>query len=362
MKDSPRRSARSGPGIALLGCGAWGLNHLRAWMQLGRLRIACDPDPARLALVRARYPDLETCESPQRAIERDDVAAVVIATPASTHAALTLLALSRDMDVLVEKPLATSLADADTVAHMASRNGSVVMVNHLLQYHPAAVQLQHLVAEGALGSLLYLHSERLSLGRARSEVDALWSLAPHDVDQILRLLGRMPVEVACRGGAYLRDDVADTAFVSLGFTGGTGAHVFASWLYPVKQHRFVAVGDRRMAVFDDTAPWDRKLVLFPHRIEWGDGGTATLGKAEGVPVPLEGEEPLRAACQHFLTCIDTRRPPDTDIGSARRVLQVLDACSRSLASGGVPFALEGSPWQASWGSSPGQTSPAEAVG
>jgi UDP-2-acetamido-3-amino-2,3-dideoxy-glucuronate N-acetyltransferase len=272
------------------------------------------------------------------------------------------LALSRDMDVLVEKPLATSLADADTVAHMASRNGSVVMVNHLLQYHPAAVQLQHLVAEGALGSLLYLHSERLSLGRARSEVDALWSLAPHDVDQILRVLGRLPVEVACRGGAYLRDGVADTAFVSLGFTGGIEAHVFASWLYPVKQHRVVAVGDRQMAVFDDTAPWSRKLLLFPHRIEWADSGTVSLGQAKGVPVPLSGREPLRAACEHFLACIETRRTPDTDIGSARRVLRVLDACSRSLTSGGVPVALEGSPWEASWGSSPAQASRAEAVG
>jgi UDP-2-acetamido-3-amino-2,3-dideoxy-glucuronate N-acetyltransferase len=326
--------------VAVLGCGAWGINHVRVWHEMGRLAMVCDPDAARLAAVAQAYPGVAVSSDPQEALGRADVAGVVIATPAVTHADLALDAIDAGKDVLVEKPLATAVGDAEKVVDLAASRGRILMVGHVLEYHPAVRTLHDLIAEGALGKLVYLYSNRLNFGRVRTEENALWSFAPHDVALLLRLMGEMPEEVAVRGAVHLSDGVADASLMSLRFPKSVPAHVFVSWLHPFKEHRFVVVGDRQMAVFDDTAPWEEKLLLYPHQMEWLDGRVPVARKADSIPVPLEAAEPLRVECEAFVDAVSTREAPLTDGPSGLAVLRVLAAGQRSLDRGGEPVPLE----------------------
>lgn len=298
----------------MLGCGAWGANHVRVLDELGVLAVACDADQARLAEVKARHPDLETATDAELVLARPDLTAVVIATPPATHADLAARALAAGRDVLVEKPLALSVADGERLVALAEQRGRVLAVGHVLEYHPAVTALRGLVAEGRLGRVRYVSSNRLNLGRIRTVEDVLWSFAPHDVAILLRLLGD-PVEVSRTGAA------PDTALLALRFPGDIRAHVFVSWLHPSKEHRLVVVGDRAMAVFDDLAPWPAKLVVHPYELDDVDGApVARRGPAE--PVPLVPAEPLVAQAEAFLA-----GRPRADGRSALAVLRVLEAAS-----------------------------------
>ena len=338
------RSTIQGPqdrqaGVALVGCGGWGVNHVRVWRELGCLEVVCDSDARRLEAVQDRHPDLQTTPELAQVLDRPDVSALVIATPAPTHARLALRAMEAGKDVLVEKPMSLTVADGERLVEAAARHGRVLMVGHVLEYHPAVNKLRELAADGGFGRIRYLYSNRLNLGRIRTEENALWSFAPHDVAVMLRLLGAIPEETASHGGAFLTQQVADVTLTSLRFPSGVEGHIFVSWLHPFKEHRFVVVGEGRMAVFDDTLPWSDKLVLYPHSVDWVGGQVPVANKAEAEAVPLEEYEPLRAECEDFLGSIASRRPPLTDGESGLRVLRVLEAAQRSLAQGGQPVSL-----------------------
>lgn len=326
-----------------MGCGNWGANHLRVWHDLGVLAAVCEADPHRLADVRSQHPDLACYATPEALWADADVDAVVIATPAVTHAELALAALDAGKHVFVEKPLAVSLAEAEKISAAAAASDRVVLVDHVLEYHPAVLELRRLVQSGALGKVLYLYSNRLNLGRVRTEESALWSFAPHDVALLLRLVGATPTEVTCTGEAFLSRGVADVTLMSLAFGNGVRSHVFVSWLHPFKEHRFVVVGDQQMAVFDDSADWDDKLVLYPHRVDWLDGRMPVARKADRVRVPLEPQEPLRAACEHFLDCVAHGTTPLSGAVEGVQVLAVLEAADRSLADRGAPVRLSAHP-------------------
>lgn len=304
------------------------------------MRVVCDLDPARLDDVRGRYSEVETCSDARTVLGRPDISAVVIATSPATHAALALEALESGKDVLVEKPMALTAAEGKRLVETAQRLERVLMVGHVLEYHPAVRKLQELIAEGALGRLQYVYSNRLNLGRIRTEENPLWSFAPHDVAITLRLLRAMPEEVVSHGGAYLRPGVADVTLTSLRFPAGIRGHLFVSWLHPFKEHRFVVVGDRQMAVFDDMRPWPEKLMRYPHRVDWVDGQAPVTQKAEAIPVSLDEVEPLRAECEHFVHCVVNREPPMTDGASGVRVLRVLEAAQRSLEQNGQAVPLD----------------------
>jgi acetyltransferase-like isoleucine patch superfamily enzyme len=203
------------------------------------------------------------------------------------------------------------------------------MVGHLLQYHPAFLKLKELAREGRLGRLQYLYSNRLNLGRIRREEDILWSFAPHDLSMILSLVGQEPDTVETIGSYYLHERIADVTTTHLRFSGGERAHVFVSWLHPFKEQKLVVIGSDAMAVFDDGEPWERKLVLFPHRINWRDGMPNPL-RAEAIAVTLEPGEPLQAECQHFLDCVEVGATPRTDGREGLRILTVLTRASASL--------------------------------
>jgi len=318
------------PGIALIGCGNWGRNHLRVWSSLGCLKLVCDNDRDRLNDIKAKYSNIDISSDINEVLKRDDISAVVIATPTSTHTEFALKTLKAGKDVFVEKPLALTVEEGKKILQAARQNGLILMVGHILEYHPAFIKLQSLIKAGEVGRLRYIYSHRLNLGRIRTEENALWSLAPHDISVILRIMGLMPEKVMCHGGAYVNANIPDVTHTILDFPDSVQAHIFVSWLHPFKEHRFVVVGEKQMVVLDDTLPWPEKLVIYPHSVKWVNGQVPVENKSKAIPVPLEEGEPLKLECEHFLECINKRKEPLTDAQSAVAVLQVLEKAQESL--------------------------------
>ncbi len=314
--------------IGLVGAGYWGKNLARNFHQLGALGAVCDAHAPTLAACRKQYPDATMYADVAALLADASLPAVALAAPAEAHGRLVCAALEAGKDVYVEKPLCLSLAEGRELVALAAARGRLLMVGHLLWYHPAILKLKELVDAGTLGRLLYIYSTRVNLGKIRREENILWSFAPHDISVILGLVGEMPDGVNSYGGFYLHQQIADLTVSLLSFASGVKAHIFVSWLHPFKEQKLVVVGDRQMAVFDDTVPQD-KLVLYPHVIGW-KGQVPDVQKAAGQPVLLEAYEPLRAECEHFLDCVRTRRQPRTDGQEGLRVLTVLDQCQRTL--------------------------------
>jgi UDP-2-acetamido-3-amino-2,3-dideoxy-glucuronate N-acetyltransferase len=231
-------------------------------------------------------------------------------------------------DVFVEKPLSLSIAEAEKLNDLAADQHRILMVGHLLWYHPAVVKLKKLVEDGDLGRIEYIYSNRLNLGKIRREENILWSFAPHDISVILGLVGEMPDAINAQGGNYLHDQIADVTVSLLSFPSGVKAHIFVSWLHPFKEQKLIVVGDGQMAVFDDLET-ENKLVLYPHAITWKNH-LPIPAKAKAVPVPVKSVEPLREECLHFLQCIETRQPPRTDGNEGLKVLTVLQRCQDAL--------------------------------
>ena len=319
------------PAVALLGCGYWGQNLARNLANLGVLRVVCDANQGALDQVQKTYPEVQTTTTAKDVFDDPTITACVIATPAASHAALACEALEAGKDVFVEKPLALTADEGEAVVTVAERCNRILMVGHLLEYHPAVEELRRLVEAGALGKIYYIYANRLNLGRIRTEENALWSFAPHDIHVILRLLGEEPVSVTCQGGSYLNKQIADVTMSTLEFASGVRGHIFVSWLHPYKDHRLVVVGDRKMAVFDDVEQ-STKLRLYPHRIDWVERIPKSV-KADAEEVALPNLEPLEAECRHFIECVTQRTRPRTDGANGVAVLRVLERCQQSLEQG-----------------------------
>ncbi len=318
------------PKVVVVGCGRWGRNHVRNYAELGALAGIVDADPKLAAEQADRFgvPSLRF----EDALGDPGVAGLVFALPPSQNLPLGQRALEAGKHLFVEKPLALSVADGESLCAVAERHGRVLMVGHILQYHPAFVELARRVREGRLGRLMSLVSTRLDLGAIRREEDALWALAPHDISMVLALLGAEPVRVAAFGGYHTDGKIADTATVALSFANGASAEIRSSWLHPYKEQRLVAVGTDAMAVFDDREPWERKLVLFPYGIT-ETGGTALIDRADPAPIALIPGEPLRLECAHFLHSMSAGTTPLSDGREGLSVLRILEAASAALRSG-----------------------------
>jgi UDP-2-acetamido-3-amino-2,3-dideoxy-glucuronate N-acetyltransferase len=318
------------PRVAVIGCGYWGRNLVRGFHELGTLSAVCDADLERGRELSEQYqvPALSLAD----VLAAGEIEAAALATPAETHARVAISLLNAGKHVFVEKPLALSVEDAVAVREAAAANDRLIMVGHLLRYHPVFLKLSELVAQGELGRLNYVYSNRLNLGRFRREEDVFWSFAPHDISMILALAGEDPESVEAVGHCYLRNNIADVTTTHLRFASGINAHVFVSWLHPYKEQRLIVVGDAGMAVFNDGQPWSEKLVLYPHRVAWRDGAPEAA-KANGKPIAVEQAEPLLLECRHFLECLRGDRSPWTDAQEGIRVLRVLDAAKRSMDDG-----------------------------
>jgi len=308
--------------IAVIGCGYWGKNLARNFFELGALGAIVDPN-LETAQLHAKQYDVPALDM-NEALADSDIKAVVIAAPAELHKKLALQAITAGKDIYVEKPLALSTSDGEEIRLAAESAGVTLMVGHLLQYHPVFVKLRNLVKNGDLGNLRYAYSHRLSMGKFRVEEDAFWSLAPHDVSMILSLFNESPLEVRGGGLDFITPGVADEARVDLIFPSGGRAHIFVSWLHPFKEQKLVVVGDKAMAVFDDTAPWEQKLAIYKHKINIINSLPNPI-KSEVEYIEVQQGEPLKSECQHFLDCIISKSKPITDASEAIGVLKVLEA-------------------------------------
>lgn len=324
--------------IAMIGTGYWGKNLARNLHNLGVLSLICDKNEQTLVVFRQQYPDVETCLAISDVLARDNIKGVVIATPAETHYALAREAIQAGKHVFVEKPLALHADEARVLDELARDVGVTLMVGHLLQYHPVFVRLKEAVLGGELGRVDYIYSNRLNLGKIRHEENILWSFAPHDISMILTLAGGEPSRVTATGGNYLHAAIADVTVTHLDFPSGLKAHVFVSWLHPFKEQKLVVVGERKMAVFDDTRLWADKLLFYPHEIHW-ENNVPVPAKAEPERVDVPEDEPLALECKHFLDCVLGRREPLTNGREGLEVLRVLNAGQRSLDLGGQPVNL-----------------------
>jgi UDP-2-acetamido-3-amino-2,3-dideoxy-glucuronate N-acetyltransferase len=317
-------------GIAVVGSGYWGKNLVRNLGELGALQAICDSDEGKFNELRSKYPGVKLCSSFNDIINDSEIKAVVIATPAVTHFDLVKKALLFGKDVFVEKPLALTAKEGQELVDLAKQSGKILMVGHILQYHPAVNKLKEMIKNGDLGKIRYIYSNRLNIGKLRTEENILWSFAPHDISVLLMLLEEEPIKTVAFGGDYLNEGINDITLTILEFKNGVKGHVFVSWLHPYKEQKLIVVGSQGMAVFDDMSK--EKLFLYPHTIEWKDGKIPVAQKADFQVIPAGAGEPLKLELQHFLECLQTRQTPKTDGEEGLRVLKVLEAAENALVT------------------------------
>lgn len=309
------------PAVAVIGCGYWGRNHVRTLSEIGALAAVADADSARAAEIGAEFgvPVMSVDEI----FASHQVDAVVLALPPQFHADAALAAIAAGKHVLVEKPIALDTDAAEKVVEAGRQAGLVVMTGHVLRYHPAFETLADMVAAGELGALRYIHTHRLGLGKFHAENDALWDIAPHDLSLILALTGEQPAMIRGEGSATL-DHLSDFAHLHMSFPGGIGSHVFVSRLNPYRERRLTVIGDKAMAVFEDTLPWDQKLAVYDHRV-WHDDAGWQFETAEPRHIAIPEGLPLTRQDQHFIDCIQRKAEPRTPVSDGLAVIRILTA-------------------------------------
>ncbi len=332
--------------IAAIGIGAWGGNLARTVFQMpeANLYICCDPNEDFLRQAQINYPGTKTTRDFQTVIDDANVDAVVIAVPAVFHHQLTKQALLAGKHVFVEKPLTLNVSDAEELIRLSAECNRVLMVGHLLLYHPAVKKIKELITSGELGCLHYVYAQRVNLGKVRNDENALWSFAPHDISVILYLLNSHPESVAARGESYLRPGIEDVVFVNMQFPNKQMAQIQVSWLDPRKQRQLTIVGDKKMLVFDDVENtekikvYDKGTSLVGHYQSYGDAITLRFGD---IYIPrVDMAEPLRLECQHFVDCITHKKVPFTDGKNGLEVVRILEAAQESLNKKGQPIRLQ----------------------
>lgn len=326
-------SAVSDVKIAQVGCGFWGKNLLRNFAEIGALAAVVDHD----AVLTAKATEAHgvSAKSFDEVLADPLIHGIALATPASTHAPLAERALLAGKHVFVEKPVALKPADAERIQAIAEERGLTLMVGHLLQYHPIFLTLLALVKNGELGDLRYIYSNRMSLGKFRTEENVLWSFAPHDISMVLALVGgEEPEEITAQGASFITKGVADWSTVQMCFASGVRAHVQTSWLHPFKEQRLTVIGSKAMAVFEDSKPdWEQRLAIYRHGIDYSTPMPSPVA-APVEYVPVAKGEPLRDECLHFLDSIRNGTTPRTDGREGIRVLNVLDRAEKAMNSGG----------------------------
>ena len=328
--------------IGIVGLGYWGPNLARNFSALENCELAwcCDADESNGGRWQRLHPEARFTTEFDDLLADPDLDAVALATPVPSHAPLAERVLEAGKHCFVEKPLAQDAASAERVARLADERGLVLMVGHLLCYHPAVRQLADLISQGELGDIYYLYSQRVNLGKLRADENALWSLGAHDVSVLLDLADGNPSEVSARGEAYVRPGVEDVIFAYIRFDTGLAAHLHLSWLDPHKLRRLTVVGSQRMATLDDMA-LDRKLTIWDKGFDASAdvyGEYVTRSGAIWSPA-VPSDEPLRLECEHFVDCIGTGARPRTGGVAGVGVVRVLEALQASLDAGGAPRAV-----------------------
>lgn len=331
--------------VGVVGMNYWGPNLARNFDRLPNAHLTwiCDLDPAILDRHRPSFKQTRFTTSIDDLLADPDLDAVVIATPVPTHAPLAKRVLEAGKDAFVEKPLALTAADANELVRIADAGDRVLMVDHLLVYHPAVQAMKRYVDEGTLGQVFYLYGNRLNLGIVRSEENALWSLGPHDISVMLHLVGESPAEVTASGESYLQPGVEDVVFGRIKFPSGIIGHLHLSWLDPNKMRKMTVIGAEKMVVFDDMET-ERKVTLYdkgpiPPTDTYGEYIQVRSGDIHIPKIP--GTEPLRLVCERFVQAVVDRRPTPSDGVAGAEVVAVLEAMTESLRNSGRPVVLAG---------------------
>jgi UDP-2-acetamido-3-amino-2,3-dideoxy-glucuronate N-acetyltransferase len=320
--------------IGLIGLGYWGKNILRNLYELKVLHTACDSSSDIIKERKKQFPDILYTASVEEVLQNPGIRAIAISAPASVHYDIAKRSLLAGKDVFVEKPLALTVKEGEELIALAEKQKRILMVGHILQYHPAVIKLKELISSGELGKIQYIYSNRLNIGKLRTEENILWSFAPHDISVILSLIGREPVKIAAIGGDYLSRGIYDTTMTTMEFDNGIKGHIFVSWLHPYKEQKLIVVGSKAMAVFDDMSK--EKLFIYPHTIEWQDGRIPVAQKADHKVVAIDAGEPLRQELTHFVDCVYERKIPTTDGHEGLKVLKILEAAEKALFQGRDP--------------------------
>jgi UDP-2-acetamido-3-amino-2,3-dideoxy-glucuronate N-acetyltransferase len=309
------------PFIAHIGLGYWGKNILRNLYDLGVLHTACDVSEKLIEERKKEFPKANFTTDFDSLLKNEGIKALVISTPAITHYELAKKALMAGKDVFVEKPLSLKLEEAQELIDLAKKHNKILMVGHILHYHPAVLKMKELIRDGKIGKIQYIYSNRLNIGKIRTEENVIWSLAPHDISLILSIVSEEPEEVKAKKGSYISEGIEDIALINLNFKKNIKAHIFVSWLNPFKEQKFVVVGSDGMLVFDDVSK--EKLFYYPHKVEWVDGKIPVAKKGDEQIIPIESGEPLKLELMHFIECVENRKSPITDGMEGLKVLKVL---------------------------------------
>lgn len=332
--------------IAVVGAGAWGKNHIRIFSEIPniRLKYICDNDPSKLLSIEKTYPQSKLVEDLSPILQDPEVRGVVVSSTANSHYPLAKQILMADKDVLVEKPMALNTKDAVEMLEIAEKKSRILMVGHLLIYHPVVDRLKEMVFSGELGRVYYIYTQRVNLGVIRQDENALLSFAPHDLSVILHLLGEEPVVVTAHGESYIQNGIEDVVFLSLQFSDGKMANIHLSWLDPHKLRRITIVGSKKMVVFDDMET-SEKLKIYDkgvRNLSYDTYGEYLSLRFGDIIIPsIKMVEPLRTEAEHFIQCIESRKEPKTGGRDGVKVVKILMAAQQSLKKKGFPVSLEG---------------------
>jgi len=330
--------------VGVVGLGAWGCNVARCLYEMPEcdLVVCSDLAEARRSMAERNWNVQTVASLDEMLAQHPEINAVVISSPAITHYPLAKKALLADKDVFVEKPFTLNVRDAEELSALADARGRILMVGHLLEYHPAVNRIREIIQSGDLGEIYYIYTQRVNLGRIRGDENALWSFAPHDLSQILYILGEDPVDVSARGQSFIQDGIEDVVFLSLFFANRRMAHIHISWLDPHKMRSTTVVGSKKMLVFDDAAATE-KLRIYdsgaqsPATCSYGEAIQVRFGD---IQIPhLTTTEPLKLEFQHFIHCVEQRLTPRSDSQDGLRVVRILEAAQKSLEMDGLPVSL-----------------------
>ena len=316
--------------IAVIGCGKWGMNHVRtAYGIFGeRLKFCCDNDPMSKDKVKEIAPESMFSTDIEDVIKDTSINAAIVSTPAETHFEITKSLLEAGKHVLVEKPITLRSSEAKTLNTLALEKGLILMVGHLLLYHPAILKIKQYLDEGKLGKLQYIYSNRLNLGTIRTEENILWSFAPHDISVIQYFAGSIPEDVKATGAIFVQEGIQDTTLTYLNFKENIHAHIYVSWLHPFKEQRLVVIGDKSMMVFEDTLK-DHKLKFYRKGFELVNGTPVKID-SEYENIEFDSTSPLELEQKHFAECIKSGTAPRSDGMNALEVLETLERAQKEL--------------------------------
>ena len=328
MKKSQYR-----PRVCVVGAGYWGKNHIRTLKDLNALGAIVEPNLDNLKSIISKYPDVKIFKSIDDALEDPNLNAYTIATPAETHFEIAKKIISSKKNILIEKPFTLNIKDAKDLVHLSNTNSTTLMVGHLMLFHPAIIKIKSMIDEGKIGKVQYLYSNRLNYGKVRTEEDAFWSLAPHDISIFQYITNEFPSEILAHGSKILQKRICDSTITKLKYKNGIEGHIFVSWLHPFKEHRLVIIGSEAMITFEDSVE-EKPLKLFSKRYEMaGANPIKHDGPVEAIEYNMR--EPLREELAYFLALKNGKNPHIADGKHALDVIKILVEASNQLEKDSV---------------------------